>query len=345
MTPGFGRAAGSTPAGYSSRARRRSGPSGLRAALSLLGLGLVAAHPAAAAPNTDDPLWRAQHGPLLALARAGNRIVAAGDRGHILLSDDNGTTWRAAKTPTDRLLTSLSFTSPTEGWAGGQDQEILHTTDGGETWIEQHTAKDSDQAVFAVAAISATHVLATGAYNLVLESFDAGATWKDAKIPDQDDDYHLNCIAARGNETLVTGESGHAYTRFAGVWTPVKLPYEGSHFACAVAADGAFLSFGLRGTAFRLPAGGTEWAKIPLPTLQGVFGAATLADGRVALVGANGLLLLLDPASGKVTEPERPTRAALGAAVEGKGGKLIVSGDDGVHVVDVPAAGTAEVTQ
>ena len=54
---------------------------------------------AAAAPDTDQPLWRATHGLLIGIARAGNRLVAVGDRGHVLLSDNNGTSWRLAKKP------------------------------------------------------------------------------------------------------------------------------------------------------------------------------------------------------------------------------------------------------
>ena len=34
--------------------------------------------------------------PLLAIARAGSRLVAVGDYGVVVLSDDNGTTWRQA---------------------------------------------------------------------------------------------------------------------------------------------------------------------------------------------------------------------------------------------------------
>ncbi|MEJ0047963.1 MAG: hypothetical protein WDN04_18960 [Rhodospirillales bacterium] len=60
---------------------------------------------------------------------------------------------------------------------------------------------------------------------------------------------------ARGNDVLVTGESGHAFIRYAGAWTPMKMDYDGSQFACLVGADGAFYSFGLRGSAFKAPAG------------------------------------------------------------------------------------------
>ena len=37
---------------------------------------------------------------LLDVAHAGARLVAVGDRGHILYSDDNGASWAQAKVPT-----------------------------------------------------------------------------------------------------------------------------------------------------------------------------------------------------------------------------------------------------
>src|SRR5689334_16251355 len=47
---------------------------------------------------------------LLDLAKAGERYVAVGERGHVLLSDDNGATWRQAKSvPTRAMLTAVFF--------------------------------------------------------------------------------------------------------------------------------------------------------------------------------------------------------------------------------------------
>src|SRR5262245_5090243 len=47
---------------------------------------------------------------LLDLAVAGDRYVAVGERGHVLLSDDHGATWRQAKSvPTRVMLTAVFF--------------------------------------------------------------------------------------------------------------------------------------------------------------------------------------------------------------------------------------------
>ena len=83
---------------------------------------------------------------LLDLAQAGERIVAVGERGHVLLSDDKGATWRQAKSvPTRVMLTAVYFADAEYGWAVGHDETILNTTDGGETWTRSHFAPEAQQ--------------------------------------------------------------------------------------------------------------------------------------------------------------------------------------------------------
>jgi len=62
---------------------------------------------------------------LLDEATAGRRIIAVGERGRILLSDDDGHTWRFARSPTETTLASVffidenSFAEPESFWVGG----------------------------------------------------------------------------------------------------------------------------------------------------------------------------------------------------------------------------------
>jgi photosystem II stability/assembly factor-like uncharacterized protein len=295
--------------------------------------------------NSDTPIWRATHRLLLGIARAGTRLVAVGNAGVVLLSDDEGKSWRQAKTPTDELLTAVVFPTPREGWAVGQDELVLHSTDAGETWTQLHMTPNADQTLFTIISIAPNHLFASGAYNLILETQD-GAAWKESKIDNLDDDYHLNCAVARGDDLLVTGESGHAFVRYAGAWTQMKLPYDGSQFACLVGPGGAFYSFGLRGSAFRSLAGSATWTRLDLGTDASFFGAANLSSGMMALVGSNGSIRLLDPTTGKATVLPPVSEATLSAVVEGQGGKLIAVGADGVHLIDpATAAATAGAGQ
>ncbi len=65
---------------------------------------------------------------------AGHRLVAVGERGRIMLSDDSGNSWRQVPVPVSSTLVSVRFATPTLGWAVGQMGVILKTQDGGERW-------------------------------------------------------------------------------------------------------------------------------------------------------------------------------------------------------------------
>jgi photosystem II stability/assembly factor-like uncharacterized protein len=58
---------------------------------------------------------RATHGVMLSLARAGDRLVAVGERGWIIVSDDNGNTWR--QIPTSTSVTLDWMAGPWAAWA------------------------------------------------------------------------------------------------------------------------------------------------------------------------------------------------------------------------------------
>jgi photosystem II stability/assembly factor-like uncharacterized protein len=74
---------------------------------------------------------------LLDVQYNGGRLVAVGERGHILLSDDLGEHWRQARSPTRQMLTAVHFPGPQRGWAVGHDGLILGSIDGGDSWVLQ----------------------------------------------------------------------------------------------------------------------------------------------------------------------------------------------------------------
>jgi len=74
---------------------------------------------------------------LLDVEKVGDRLVAVGARGHILISSNEGRSWKQADVPVSVLLTAVSFADEKYGWAVGHGGVVLHTQDGGETWIKQ----------------------------------------------------------------------------------------------------------------------------------------------------------------------------------------------------------------
>lgn len=93
---------------------------------------------AAAQPDRleqPSPISPAAHGVMLTdIARAGERLVAVGDFGVVLYSDDHGHQWQQANVPVTTLLTSLFFTSDQQGWMTGHDGVLLFTENAGQDW-------------------------------------------------------------------------------------------------------------------------------------------------------------------------------------------------------------------
>jgi len=69
---------------------------------------------------------------LVAITRApDNRLVAVGEHGVAIYSDDNGTSWTQASVPVNVTLTCVSFATAKIGWAAGHYGVVLNTQDGG----------------------------------------------------------------------------------------------------------------------------------------------------------------------------------------------------------------------
>ena len=89
---------------------------------------------------------------LVSAVVAGQRLVAVGERGHVLLSDDHGSVWRQVPVPVSVTLTAVTFVDDKQGWAVGHSGVILHSSDGGETWAKQLDGRQALEALQAAAA-------------------------------------------------------------------------------------------------------------------------------------------------------------------------------------------------
>lgn len=321
-------------------------------------------------PRDAEHARLAAHALLIGLASAGERLVAVGDRGVVVFSDDNGKSWvQADRVPTQALLTGVCFFDAQHGLAVGHDEVILATADAGRSWKRTHYAPDAQQPLLDAWCGGGGHAIAIGAYSTYLTSEDGGASWTARKftpVPAQaparaargtrsatgaapagaaEEDkagggYHLNrIVAASPTRLYIAAEAGHLYrSDDAGTnWRTLASPYRGSFFGVLPLDADAVLAFGLRGNLYRSDDAGASWQKIDTGTVQLLDGAARFDTGGVAVAGLSGVLLVSHDGGHSFTLDQQSDYTGLSAIVSISNDELAAVGDGGVRVIALHA--------
>jgi photosystem II stability/assembly factor-like uncharacterized protein len=95
--------------------------------------------------------------------------------GELYRTTDGGSSWTKLMEYGTPLLRSLSFISPAEGWACGDDGRIIHTTNGGATWSTQTSGTTND--LVSIEFIDEDYGTAVGNSGTILRTNNGGATW------------------------------------------------------------------------------------------------------------------------------------------------------------------------
>ncbi|WP_078201546.1 WD40/YVTN/BNR-like repeat-containing protein [Cupriavidus necator] len=261
---------------------------------------------------------------MLAAQKAGNRVVAVGNHGVILLSDDDGKTFRqAASVPTRATLTAVAFADARNGWAVGHWGVVLHTGDGGENWTLQRSDIATDRPLFSVYFKDAAEGWAAGLWSLMLHTADGGKTWAEVKLPAPAGatkaDANLYAIAgAKHGAIYVAAERGLLLKSTDGGqnWTYCQTGEKGSLWSALVLQDGSVLAGGLRGALTRSTDGGQTWTSVrPDGYQNSITALAQGADGHVTAVGLDGLVLSSENGGATFKGAQRPDRLPLNAVV------------------------------
>lgn len=301
---------------------------------------------------------------LIDAERHGNRVVAVGDRGYILLSDDNGESWRRAKAPATPLLSAVTLVDGKHAWVVGHDSVILASSDGGETWTKQFSAESDQRPLLDVLFLNPSNGFAVGAYGAFYETVDGGKTWNArklalpppaqarGKVPEAsgrgagteeqaDEDRHLNAIVKLADgKLLIVGEAGKmARSDDSGkTWSRVEAPYKGSFFGALQAQDGSVIVFGLRGRIFRADASLKGWKQIENPSLASLMGGSLLPDGSIVLAGAAGTVLVSRDHGQSFSRFDSGTTRAFSKALLGGPNSVLALGEAGASDLLIPAA-------
>ena len=281
-------------------------------------------------PPSAERLPLAARSLLLDITRdAEGRLVAVGERGHVVHSGD-GKEWTQAETvPTRSTLTTVTSRGP-DFWAGGHDTAIIHSEDGGVTWRLVYFDPERAQPVMDIHFVDGQTGYAIGAYGLMMKTVDGGETWDEFEV--SLDGWHLNGLVDLGDGRLhITGESGFSYlSDDAGeTWETIEMPYPGSMFG-AVQAGACIVVYGLRGNIQRTCDDGQSWETLASPTESSLAGGA-YRDGQTVLVGNSGEVVILN-AAGRLTSEKHPSGVDFSAVLPLEDGRWLLVGENGTHL-------------
>ncbi len=280
---------------------------------------------------------------LLGASWAGPRLVAVGELGVVLLSDDQGRTVRQARAvPLDATLTSVHFVDAQQGWAAGHWGAILASADGGETWQQQRLDLEQDRPLFALHFFDARHGVAVGLWSLVLTTDDGGRTWTERPLTPPPGakraDLNLLSLFADAQGALyATAERGmllRSADRGA-TWHYLSTGYKGSLWSGIALADGTLLVGGQRGSMFRSDDAGQRWTAVVSGSRSSVTGFAARAKDVIA-IGLEGLVTHSTDGGRSFTERTRADRLSLTAALAAADGTWVFASRAGV-LRDEPA--------
>ncbi len=281
---------------------------------------------------------------LIDASRAGNRLVAAGERGSIIYSDDNGHSWQRAKVPTAPLLTAIFFIDAQNGWAVGHDMVILRTTNAGETWVQQFSAPLEQRPFLDVLFLDTSRGIAVGAYGAYYETSNGGKTWTARKIAD-DDKHYNGIIQLAAGKLLIVGEAGTLLKSddSGQTWSALMPPYKGSYFGAIAAKNAHIIIYGLRGKIFRSSDGGNSWTAVDNSSVASIMGSTQLADGTLVLAGLSGTVLVSRDDGQSFVALPTDTIKAFSTALPSTSNVLLLFGETGVR--DIPMKSAAKTMQ
>lgn len=320
-------------------------------------------------PAVKSPL--ASRALLNGLAKAGPRIVAVGQRGHVLQSEDGGKSWQQADVPVSSDLVAVSFANDSTGWAVGHDGVVLRTTNGGATWVKQLDGRVAGAAMVDYYTREAAGVFASdpkrgaamleeakrfaaqgadnplldvwfendksgfvvGAFGLILRTNDGGASWEPwLHATDNPKALHLYSVRAVGADVWIAGEQGLL----------LKLDPQAKKFNAVelpykgtlfgvVGNPRAVLVHGLRGTLLRSTDGGRSWQPVDTGLQVGLTASTIDSEGRIFIVSQAGHVLVSRD-DGASFKPVRVERPIPAAAVLAAArDAVVVAGPRGVQ--------------
>ncbi|MEZ5460220.1 WD40/YVTN/BNR-like repeat-containing protein [Dokdonella sp.] len=336
---------------------QRFNPGLAAAALALTALSMsLAAHAEESANLPADPLDRpaemlplASKATMLDITRSGDRFIAVGERGEVMISADGNEWTQSAGVPLRSTLTAVSAVG-NQVWAVGHDGVILHSADGGENWeIQRRDPRgqpgegidpyDLRQGApfLDVLFTDANNGMAIGAYAMFLTTNDGGKTWNGLRIPsgqaDEETDPTMADDLEIEDDLAADGlhdDNDLGSSVFSDAELTIGMEADPHLNGIARTGSGGLVIVGERGAVFRSTDGGLSWTRSQLPYDGSMFGVVGFEDQRVVAFGLRGHVF--ESTDLGVTWNEIPTGSEL-SLMGGKSldnGGLVIVGANGI---------------
>ena len=239
-------------------------------------------------------------------------VVVGGSGGHLLVSQNGGSTWSRVSVPTKHYLYGVSCSNPSNCAAVGDGGTALFTRNSGKSW----TLGDTGVSVplSGVSCPQVQHCVAVGDNETVLATSDGGLSWSHVQS-------HLGVIDGVSCTTPVhcaavtSNVDGSLETNDGTTWNPTAAPFSalavlkpanaveclGSN--CVEVADDGLIA--------RSSDGGSSWQASTTPTTQDIYAISCASATSCVAVGAAGLVLRSNDGGATWSSESAPTGETL----------------------------------
>lgn len=204
-------------------------------------------------------------------------------------ADATGAGWKSAPFDKPRIPLAISCDSKGRWWIAGTGATLAVSADAGATWTVTDLAEDAQ--LTGIQMVDETHGFATGEFGLVATTSDGGATWsRGSKMPDEF--YPYATLFTSPSEGWASGIAGQIlHTADGGkTWNKQTNTSRAALYRLFM-HEGTPHGVGAGGAVARLE--GDTWRAVPYPDAVPVFlgAAASLPEQHAIIAGGPGGLL------------------------------------------------------
>lgn len=283
---------------------------------------------------------------LLDVKLVGQRLVAVGQRGHIVYSENKGRSWKQAKVPVSVALTAVHFATPTHGWAVGHSGVVLHSKDGGKTWekqldgiwVNQLVVEQNRQQVAELEALLET-ADEDEVDELEMSLEDAQMALEDSEVDAEDGpskpfldvwfkDENTGFVVGAYGLFFGTSDGGQTWTNYGRrLENPDRLHLN----AIAQVTGGAVFIVGESGEIHLSTDEGQSWERLKSPYTGSLFNVmGTGAVNEVLVMGLRGSLFRSENLGKTWERVKSGVDSTLNGGANTNDGKVVIVGNSGV---------------